>query len=123
MRCQAPELVDVLPAEKQVVFLQNSLDLVFAKALADSAPVFVPDDAPRLIEHLPPALPGHVSQVGIFEVKGREKIVEAAELEELLAVECARPAAPVEAGKGILHRGINTVAHPHTAVLPPALRQ
>ena len=72
---------------------------VFAETLADGAAVFVIHHAARLVEHLPAALPGQVAEVGVFQVKGRQQLVEAAELEELAPVEGARAAAAVEARK------------------------
>ena len=85
--------MDILPGPEQVILLEHSLDLVFAKPLADGAAMFVVDHAARLIQHLPASLPGHVSQVGILQVEGRQQFVEAAELQELAAIEGAGTAA------------------------------
>jgi hypothetical protein len=53
----------------------------------------------RLVEHLPSPLPCQVAKVRVFEIKRREKMVEAAELQKLLSVERAGAATAVEAGK------------------------
>src|SRR5579883_2816187 len=78
MRKQTPRLVDIFPREQQIILLQDRLNPVFAKVLADGAAVLVVDDAARLVEHLPAAFPGLVSQVGVFQVKGRQQGVETA---------------------------------------------
>ena len=54
-------------------------------------------DAARLVEHFPAALPGQVAEVGVFQIEGREQLVEAAQLEKLAAIERAGSAAAVEA--------------------------
>ena len=66
VRGEAPPLVDVLPAEQQVVLLQHGFNPVAAKALADGAAVLVIHHAARLVEHLPAALPCHIAEVGVF---------------------------------------------------------
>ena len=43
------------------------------------------DHAARLVEHLPAALPRHVAEVGVFQVEGRQQLVEAAQLQKLCA--------------------------------------
>ncbi len=79
--------------------LDYGLDVIVAECLADGAAVLVVDHAARLVEHFPAALPGHIAEVGVFQVEGREQLVEAAELEELAPVEGARTAAAVKAGE------------------------
>ena len=123
VRGQAPPFVNVLPAEQQKILFQNGLDLRVAEALADGAAMLVVDHAARLVEHLPAALPGHVAEVGVFQVEGREQLVEAAEFEELVAVEGAGAAAAVEAREEIGDGGVDAMAHAQAAILPPALRE
>ena len=123
MRGQTAPLVDILPAKQQVVFLQNVLDMLFAKTLADGAAMLVVYDATRLIEHFPAALPGHIAQVTVFQVEGLQQPVEAAQFEELFAIEGAGTAAAVEAREEIRHARVDSVAHAQTAVFPPALRE
>ena len=57
------------------------------------------NDAGRLIERLPTALPGEIADVCVFEIKRREQFVEATEFEKLAAVERAGSTAAVEARK------------------------
>ncbi len=123
MRREAPPLVNVFPAKQQVVFLEDFLDILLAEALADSAAMLVVNHATRLVEHLPAALPGHVAQVAVFQVEGRQQWVEAAQFEEFLAVERARSAAAIEAREEIGHAGVDAVTHAQAAVFPPALRK
>ena len=47
--------------------------------------MFVIDHARRLIQILPSALPRHVAQIGVFQIKRREQFVEAAELQKFSA--------------------------------------
>ncbi len=65
------------------------LDVLRRELLPDGAAMLVKHDAARLVEHLPAALPGHVAEVGIFQVEGRQQGIEAAQFEELVAVEGA----------------------------------
>jgi hypothetical protein len=81
----------------------------------------VEDAAGGLIEHLPSAFPGHHAEVGIFEIEGLEEFVEAAECEELAAVEGAGAAAAVEAGEEAIDALIDAVADAEAAVFPPRL--
>ncbi len=121
MRRQLAPLVNVLPREQQEVGLEHGLDPLLAKPLADGAAVFVVNHAARLVENLPTALPGHVSQVGVFQVEGRQQPVEAAQTQKFSAVEGAGAAAAVEARKEAVHGIVDAVAHPQAAILPPAL--
>ena len=123
MREQARPFVDVLPAEQQEVLLQHALNELRGELLPDGSAVLVEYDAPRLVQHLPSALPGHVSQVGVFQVERLQHTVEAAQLEELVPVEGARSAAAVETGIQILYRRVVAVPDAQAAVLPPPLRQ
>src|SRR5581483_9325755 len=79
------------------------------------------DDTLRLVQHLPAALPGEIAEVGILQVKGSEEMIEAAQLEEFTAVECARSTTAIEAGKEILNAVIEAVADAQRAILPPGL--
>src|SRR5262249_29895007 len=101
VREQARPFVDVLPREQDEILAQDGLDLGFAEVLADGAAVLVVDDAARLIEHLPAALPGQESEVGVFQVKRMQQWIEAAKFQELFAIEGARAAATVEARERI----------------------
>ena len=87
----------VFPCEEQEILLEDGLDLVFAKTLADGAAVLVIDNAARLVKDFPSALPRQVSEVGVFQVEGPEQGIETAQLEEFPAVERARAASAVEA--------------------------
>ena len=82
--------------------------------LAYSAAMLVVHDAGRLIEHLPPALPGEKSQVRVFQIKRREQRIEPPELEELPAIESARSAAAVEAGEEAVDYGGSSVCLTHS---------
>src|SRR5690349_8455867 len=95
-------LVDILPAEQDEVFLEDRLHELGRELLSDGAAMLVIHDAARLIQHLPPALPGHVAEVGVFEIEGLEDAVEAAQLEKLRAIEGAATATAVEAGEEIV---------------------
>ena len=75
-----------------------------AEMLADGAAMLVIHDALRLVEHLPAALPGHVAEVGVFQIERREQRIEAAELQKFAPVEGAGSAAAVEAGIEIRRR-------------------
>ena len=123
VRRQPRPLVNILPAEQHVVFLQDRLDLFLRELLADRAAMLVEHHAARLVQHLPPALPRHVAQVGVFQVEGLQQLVESAELEKLATVEGATSAAAVEAGKEVVDCVVDAMAHAQAAVLPPALRQ
>ena len=123
MAAYPPPLVDVLPGEQQRVSLDHALNEIRAEVLADGAAVFVVDHAARLVEHFPAALPRHIAQVGIFEVKGRIQFVETAERKEFAPVERARSTAAVEAGKQPGDRRVGAMTHAQCAVLPPALRE
>src|SRR5205823_6505379 len=123
MRKQAGRLMNILPAKQDEIALQDELDLLRAKALPDGAAMLVIDAAHGLIEHLPAALPGHVAEISIFKIERSEQRIEAAELDELLAVERAGAAAAVEAGIEVGDSRIDAVTHAERAVLPPALRQ
>jgi len=81
--------MDVLPAEEQEILLQHGLNVGVGEVLADSAAMFVVDDAGGLVKHFPAAFPGHVAEVGVFQIEGREKVVEAAQLEKFAAIEGA----------------------------------
>src|SRR5579871_4007184 len=85
--------------------------------------MFVIHHAARLIEYLPTALPGAVAQIGVFEVKRPQQLVEAAQLEEFAAVEGAGSAAAVKARIRFRDRGVDAVTHAQAAILPPALRE
>src|SRR5687767_13195801 len=111
MRNQPRPIVNVFPAEQDEVFLQYGLDVFVAERLADGAAVLVIHHAPRLIVHLPAALPGKISEVGVFQIKRLEQRVEAAKLKELVPVESARTAAAVEAGIQAVDRRIVAMAH------------
>src|ERR1035437_7822441 len=121
VRRQAWPLVNILPAEKDVVLLEDCLDLLFGELLADGAPVFVEYHAARLVQDLPTALPCHVAEVGVFQVEGFQQPVESAEFEKLRAVEGATAAAAVEAGEEVVDCIVDAVPDTQAAVLPPAL--
>ena len=123
VRRQPPHFVNVLPAEQNVVLLQYGLDLILRKFLADGAAMLVEHHAARLVVHLPAPLPRHETQVRVLQVEGFQQTVEAAEFEELGAVEGAAAAAAVEAGVEIVDCAVDAVAYAQAAVLPPALRK
>ena len=121
MRGQFPPVVYVLPGKQNEVLLVDGVDLLGREMLADGAPVLVIDGAPRLVEHLPPPLPCHKPEIGVFQVEGRQDWVEAAEFQELPAVKGAGAAPPVEARVQVAHFFIDAVAEPQRAIAPPAL--
>src|SRR5262249_34089227 len=118
---QARPLVNVLPAEEKEVLAQDTLDEIRRELLPDGAAMLVVDDAARLIEHFPAALPGHVAEVGVFEVEGFEQAIEATQFEKLDAIEGAASAAAVEAGEEVGDRIVQAMADTQAAILPPAL--
>src|SRR6516165_5934144 len=85
--------------------------------------MLVPHFARRLVQHFPSPLPRQVTDVGVFQVKRRQQLVESAEFEELPPVERAASASAVETRIQNSDFGIIAVAHPQAAVPPPALRQ
>src|SRR5690348_12338308 len=123
MRCQAWHFVNVLPAEENVILLEDCLNLIVGELLADGAAMLVEYHAARLVVDLPAALPRYETQVRVLQVEGFQQRVEAAEFEELGAVESAAPAAAVEAGIEIVDCPVDAVAYAQAAILPPALRE
>src|ERR1035441_7341278 len=103
--------MNILPGKEQEVLLQDRLNVALAEALADGSAVLVPDDAGWLIEHLPAALPREEAEIGVFQIEGREQLVEPAQLEKLPPVERARPAAPVEAREEAVDLRVFAMAH------------
>src|SRR5689334_12234336 len=83
--------------------------------------MLVINDAERLVENLPATLPRHVSEVGVFQIEGREQLVESAQLQKFMAIERARSAAAVKAGIGLLDRAVDPMPHTERATFPPAL--
>ena len=90
--------VNVFPAEQDEVLLEDRLDLLLGEASSDGSAVLVIDLAVRLVEHFPTTLPGHVAQIRIFEIKRSEQRIEAAQLQEFVAIEGAGSAAAIETG-------------------------
>src|SRR5271166_560660 len=123
MRPEPAPLVNVLPGEENEILLEDRVDCCGGEFLADSAAVFVIDHAGRLVENFPAALPGLVAEIGVFEVKRAEELVEAAELQKFSAIEGAGSAAAVEAREQSGDCGIDSVADAQAAVFPPALRE
>src|SRR4051794_6150033 len=114
MLAQTAPAVNVLPAEEQEILLQHGLDVAVREVLAYRAAMLVMHDAGGLVEHFPAAFPGQIAEIGVFEIKGREEVIEAAEFKEFAAIESATAAAAVEAGKqsgsSCIHRSILTMA-------------
>jgi len=79
--------VDVFPAEQNEVLLQDPIDLRLGESPANRAPVFVKNNATRVVEHLPAALPRHIPKVGVFEIEGTQQFIEAAEFQEFPPIE------------------------------------
>ena len=96
VRPQAGPFVNVLPAEENEILCKNQVDLRLRELLSNRPSVFVIHDAPRLIQHFPAALPRKITEIGVFQVEGPQELVEAAELEELAAIESAGSAAAIE---------------------------
>ena len=115
--------MNVFPAIKNYVLINNGVDELFRKFLANGAAMFVIHNACRLIQHLPAALPGGEAQVCIFVVEGPEDLVESAQLQKLPAVKGAGAAAGVRAGERNSNRRINMVTGPKTTPFPPNLGQ
>src|SRR5205823_4598690 len=101
---KARPFVNVLPAEEDEVLPEDGLDVIAGEGLANGAAMLVVYDATRLVKHLPAAFPGHVAEIRIFQVKGLQQPVEAAELEKLRAAEGTTAAAAVETGEEIVDR-------------------
>src|SRR6476661_4692294 len=95
--------VDVFPAEKQEILVQNRLNIFRRELLSDRASVLVINNAARFIQHLPSAFPCHEPEVRVFQVERREQRIESAELEEFTPVESARSTPSVEARKKAAH--------------------
>jgi hypothetical protein len=89
MRDQHPPIVNVFPGEQNVVLLENALNIFSGEAFADGSAMLVIDHARGLIQHRPPALPRHVSEVGVFQIKRRQQFVEPAQLQKFPPVERA----------------------------------
>ncbi len=123
MRPEAPPFVNIFPAEENEIFLEDAIDLSLREVLADGAAVFVIDDAARLVQDFPAALPGLVAEVGVFEIEGPEQLVESAELQKLAAIECAGSASAVKARERAVIAGSIAMADAQSAVFPPALRE
>ena len=75
MRNQTVPAVDIFPAEQDEVLLEDRLDLLLGEPLPDRAAMLVIYLALRLIQNLPPALPGHVPQIGVFEIERAQQFV------------------------------------------------
>src|ERR1700675_3182924 len=97
MRPQARPFVYVLPAEQNEVLLKDPVDLRLRKSFADRAAVFVKYNTTRLVEHLPSALPRQIADIGVFQIKGTQQLIEAAKFQEFPAIESTRTSAAVEA--------------------------
>src|SRR5262245_46482431 len=115
--------MDILPDKQHKVLLEHGLDVSSRKALADGSAMLVIDHAGRLVENFPAALPGEISKVGVFQIKGLEQFVKAAQFQKLLAVERAGSSASVKAGIKLADPGFGTVAHAQSTLEPPAFRQ
>ena len=115
--------MDVLPAKENEIPFEHQLDLCASEVLADGAAVLVIDDAARMVHHLPPLFPSHVSEVCVFQIEGSEQLVKTTELEKFSTVEGARSAAAIEARVRLRYRLVDTVPDAKTAILPPTLRE
>src|SRR4051812_13165838 len=108
---QPAPLMNVLPDKQREVLLQNALDEGTRKRLSNGPAMLVENDATRLIQHLPAAFPGHHPDIGVFEIKRPEKVIESANLEKLAAVKRAGATTCVETRIGIRDRLVNAVPH------------
>jgi len=81
--------MDILPREQQEIFLENALYIGFTETASDGSTMFMIDNARGLVEIFPSALPGQIAEVGVFEVKRGEQLIEAAELQEFPPVKGA----------------------------------
>src|SRR5215469_18580354 len=115
--------MNVLPGEQEKVLAEDVLDVLFAEGFSNGPAMLVINDTRRLVEHLPAALPGQITQVRVFQIERLEQFVEAAELEKLPAVEGARSAAAIEARIQFANRGFLAMAYFQGALQPPAFRQ
>src|SRR5262245_30698848 len=118
-----PGVVDVLPAEEEKILLENARDVVGREGAANCSAMLVEHDAAGLVENLPAALPGHVAEIGVFEIERPQEMVEAAQLEEFRPVKGAGSASPIKAGIQAGDLIVKTVANTQAAVLPPPLGQ
>src|SRR6266571_520526 len=116
MRNQPVPGVNVLPAEQDEILLEDRLDLLLGEASSDGSAVLVIDLAVRLVEHFPTALPGHVAQIRIFEIKRSEQRIEAAQLQKFAAIEGAGSAATIKTGIEVCDSGVDAVPHTQRAV-------
>src|SRR5207302_6080581 len=98
MRNQPVPAMDIFPTEEDEVLLEDRLDLLLAEPLPDRAAMLVIYLTLRLIQNLPPALPGHVPQIGVFEIKRRQQGIESPQLQKFAAIERAGSAAAIKTG-------------------------
>src|SRR5579862_7499484 len=115
--------MNILPAKQDEIFLKDRVDSRRREFLANGPAMLVINDALGLIQYFPAALPGLVTEIGVFEIKRAKQLVESAEREELSAVESAGTSAAIEAGKSFRDRRVYAMPHAQAAILPPALRQ
>src|SRR5882724_3088345 len=112
--------MDVLPDEQYEILFEDRLDVGGAKSFSDGAAMLVIDDAVRLVQHFPSALPREKSEVGVFQVERRKKFVESAQLQKFPAIERAGSAAAVEARVQVANLRVDVMAHSQSALMPPS---
>src|SRR5258708_5855379 len=97
MSRQPRDLVNIFPAEQQVILLEHGLNMLRREGLADGATVLVEHHAARLVQHLPSALPGHEAEVRVLQIERLQQRIESAQLQKLAPIERTASAAAVEA--------------------------
>src|SRR6185312_9219208 len=85
--------------------------------------VLVIDDASRLVEDFPSALPSHKTQVCVFVIKRLQDFVKAAQFEKFVTIVSARSAAAVKARERLRDLVVDAMCHPEAPLSPPALRK
>ena len=109
----------VLPEKEELVAPDDGFELGPLEAPVRGGPVLVVDHRLGREEHLPSDAPGAVAQVGVLDVDGGVERIEAAELEELPAVEgrgaAARPERRVVAAREAPPRQIDMRVVDHAA--------
>ncbi len=102
--------------------MRIGLNVARAELLPDGPAMLMKDHARRLIEYFPSALPREKTEVGVFQIKGREQLIEAAQFEELRAIVSGRATACIEAREQPIDRGIVAMAHLQFPRSPTNLR-
>src|SRR5215472_221380 len=110
MRGEARPFVNILPAKKNEILLENEVDLRLREFFADGSAMLVEHHAARLVEHFPTTFPGQIAEICVLQVKWPQNLVEASQLEKLALVKGARATSTVKARIQILDRRVIAMA-------------